>query len=67
MIEQAKFTYSRKKSSRKTKKKIEDQGLKQVEVVKALTPKEELKALKSEENQELESAEGTFPKNEKNK
>ena len=55
MIEQAKFTYSNLgKALEKQRKTIEDQGLKQVEA---------LKALKSEEDQELESIEGIFPKN----
>ena len=42
------------KALEKQRKKIEDQGIKQVEA---------WKALKSEENQELESIEGLFPKN----
>ena len=52
--EQAKFTYSPfGKSFEKQIKAIEDQGIKQVEA---------LKALKQEENQELESVKGRFPK-----
>ena len=54
VIEQAKFTYSNLgKALEKQRKTIEDQGLKQVEA---------LKALKSEEDQELESIEGIFQK-----
>ena len=45
------------------KSKVEDQGIKQVEAVKALKPKKSLKNLKPEENQELESVKGRFPKN----
>ena len=52
IIEQAKFTYSPLgKAFEKQIKTTEDQGLKQVEVLKALKP---------EEIQELESTEGTF-------
>ena len=54
MIEQAKFAYSPLgKVFRKQVKNIEDQGIKQVEALKALKP---------EENQELESIEKFFPK-----
>ena len=54
IIEQAKFTYSPLgKAFEKQMKTIEDQGIKQVEA---------LKALKLEENQELETIEMLFPK-----
>ena len=54
MIEQAKFAYSPLRIVfRKQVKTIEDQGIKQVEALKALKP---------EENQELESIEKKFPK-----
>ena len=54
IIEQAKFTYSPlEKTFEKQIKTIEDEGIKQVEALKALKP---------EENQELESIEGLFPK-----
>ena len=54
IIEQAKFTYSPLgKAFEKQIKTTEDQGIQQVEA---------LKALKSEENQELESTEELFPK-----
>ena len=55
LIEQAKFTYSPfGKSFKKQIKTIEDQGIKQVEVLKALKP---------EENKEdIKSIEGIFPK-----
>ena len=54
MIEQAKFAYSPLGIVfRKQVKTIEDQGIKQVEALKALKP---------EENQELESIEKNFPK-----
>ena len=54
MIEQAKFAYSPLGIVfRKHVKTIEDQGIKQVEALKALKP---------EENQELESIEKKFPK-----
>ena len=54
VIEQAKFTYSSLgKVLEKQVKTIEDQGIKQVEA---------LKALKSEENKESKSNEGLFPK-----
>ena len=59
VIEQAKFTYSPLgKSFEKQRKTIEDQ----VEAVKCLKPKEDLKYLKPEENQELESIEGLLQK-----
>ena len=52
IIEQAKFTYSPLgKAFEKQIKTTKDQGLKQVEALKALKP---------EEIQELESTEGTF-------
>ena len=52
IIEQAKFTYSPLgKAFEKQIKTTEDQGLKQVEALKALKP---------EGIQELESTEGTF-------
>ena len=52
VIEQAKFTYCPLgKALEKQRKKIEDQGMKQVESLKALKPEEE-----------LESIEGLFPK-----
>ena len=55
IIEQAKFKYSPLgKAFEKQIKTIEDQGIKQVEV---------LKTLKSDENQDLESIERIFPKN----
>ena len=54
IIEQAKFTYSPLgKAFEKQMKTIEDQGIKQVEALKALKP---------EENQELETIEMLFPK-----
>ena len=54
IIEQAKFTYSPLgKAFEKQIKTIEDQGIKQVEALKALKP---------EENQELETIEGLFLK-----
>ena len=54
IIEQAKFTYSPLgKAFEKQIKTTEDQGIKQVETLKALKP---------EENQELEPIEGLFPK-----
>ena len=53
IIEQAKFAFSfLGKSSEKQIKTMENQGIKQVK---------DLKALKPEENQELESIEGLFP------
>ena len=55
VIVQAKFTYSPLgKVLQKQTQTIEDQGIKQVEALKALKP---------EENQELESIEGRFLKN----
>ena len=55
MIEQAKFTYSPLgKDLEKQRKTIQDQGITKVQA---------LKSLKSEENQEIESFEGLFPKN----
>ena len=63
VIEQAKYTYSPLgKSFEKQRKTIEDQGITQVEALKCLKPKEDLKSLKPEENQELESIEGLFQK-----
>ena len=54
VIEQAKSTYSPLgKAFEKQIKTIEDQGIKQVEALKLLKP---------EQNQELESIEGPFPK-----
>ena len=54
-IEQAKFVYSPLgKAFEKQAKTIEDQGIKQVEALKTLNP---------EENQELKSIKGLFPKN----
>ena len=54
IIEQTKFTYSwRSKAFEKQIKTIEDQGIKQVEPLKALKP---------DENWELKSVEGLFPK-----
>ena len=54
IIKQAKFTYSPLvKAFKKQIKTIEDQGIKQVEALKALKP---------EKNQELESIEGLFQK-----
>ena len=61
MIEQATFTYSPLvKDSEKQGKKLEDQAT--VEAIKASNPKEALKALKPEENQELQSVKELFPK-----
>ena len=58
IIEQAKFTYSPvDKEFDKQVKTIEDEGIKQVEVIKAL---------KLEENQKLESSEKVFIKNMRN-
>ena len=58
VIEQAKFAYSPLgKAFEKLTKTIEDQGVKQVEALKALKPVE---------NQELESFEGLFPKHMRN-
>ena len=58
IIKEAKFTYSPLgKSFEKQIKTIEDQVIKKVEA---------LKALKSDENQDLESTEGIFPKKMKN-
>ena len=58
IIEQAKFTYSPLgKSFEKQMKTIENQGIKQVEA---------LNALKSDENQDLESIEGIFSKKDEN-
>ena len=54
-IEQAKFNFSPLgKALENQRKIIADQGIKQVEALKALKP---------EENQELQSIEGLFPKN----
>ena len=54
IIGQAKFTYPPLgKTFEKQRKNIEDQGIKQIEALKALNLKEYLKALKPEENQEL--------------
>ena len=54
IIEQAKIAYSPLgKAFEKQIKTIEDQGIKQVEALKTLKPKE---------NQRLESIEGLFPK-----
>ena len=47
----------------KQRKTIEDQGINQVEALKALKPEKVLKALKPADNQELESIEGLFTKN----
>ena len=61
VIEQSKFPYSPLgKALEKPRKIIEDQGIKQVEALKALKPKEHLKPLKPEESQELQSIEGRF-------
>ena len=58
ITEQAKFTYSPLgKAFEKQIKLIEDRGIKQVEALKALKP---------EENEELESIEGLFPKKMRN-
>ena len=58
VIEQAKFTYSPLgKAIEKQIKTIGDQGEKQIEA---------LKALKSDENQDLESIEGLFPRKMRN-
>ena len=58
IIEQAKFTYSPvDKEFDKQVKTIEDQGIKQIEVIKTL---------KLEENQKLESSERVFLKNMRN-
>ena len=58
IIEQTKFTYSPLgKAFKKQIKTITDQEIKQVEALKALKP---------EENQELESTEGLFPKKMRN-
>ena len=58
IIEQAKFTYSSvDKEFDKQVKTIEDQGIKQIEVIKTL---------KLEENQRLESRERVFLKNMRN-
>ena len=58
IIEQAKFTYSPvDKEFDKQVKTIEDQGMKQIEVIKTL---------KLEENQRLESSERVFLKNMRN-
>ena len=58
ITEQAKFTYSSLiKAFEKQIKTIEDQGMKQAETVKAL---------KQEENQEIESIQGLFPKKDDN-
>ena len=55
LIEQAKFTYSSLgKAFKKQIKTIEDQGEKQVEVLKVLKP--------VEHQQKMESIEGIFPK-----
>ena len=62
VIEQAKFTYSCfKKTLEKQRKTIEGQGIEQFEALKTLKPKEDLKALKLEENQG-----GTFSQKYKN-
>ena len=58
VIEQTTFAYSPLgKAFEKQLKTIEDQGIKQVKVLKALKP---------EENQELESIEELFPKKKRN-
>ena len=58
IIEQAKFTYfPLGKAYEKQIKAVEDQGIKQVEA---------LKILKLEENQDLDSTEGLFPKSMRN-
>ena len=45
MMEQARFTYSpSRKAFEKQKKPAKDQGIKQVETLKALKPEEELKS-----------------------
>ena len=55
IIKQAKFIYYLlEKAFEKQTKAIEDQGIKQIEA---------LKALKLKQNQELKSIEGIFPKN----
>ena len=54
VIKQAEFTYTPLgKTFGKQRKTIEDQGIKQIEALKALKLKKDLKALKPEENQEL--------------
>ena len=64
VIEQAKFAYyPLGKILEKQRKTIEDQGINQVEALKALKPEKVLKALKPAGNQELESIEGLFTKN----
>ena len=61
LIEQATFTYSPLvKDLGKQGKKLEDQAT--VEAIKASNSKEALKALKPEENQELQSVKELFPK-----
>ena len=55
IIEQAKFTYSPlAKAFEKQIKTIEDQGIKQVEALKALKPEEK--------KEDIKSVEGVFPK-----
>ena len=55
IIEQAKFTYSPlAKAFEKQIKTIEDQGIKQVEALKALKPEEK--------KEDIKSIEGVFPK-----
>ena len=62
-MEQAKFAYSALgKAFEKQSKTIEDQGIEQVEALKASKPEEALKVLKPRENQKLESIEGLFEK-----
>ena len=64
IIEKAKFAYSSLgKAFEKEAKAIKDQGIKQGKALKSLKAEEALKALKKEENQELKSIEGLFPKN----
>ena len=61
VTEQAKFTnFFLEKASKQKRKTIENQGTKQVEYLKILKTKEDLKAEKYEE---LESTEGPFLKN----
>ena len=64
IIEEAKFAYSPLgKTFEKQTKTIEDQGIKQIETLKASKPEKAFKTLEPEENQQLESIEGLFPKN----
>ena len=64
IIEQAKLAYSPLgKAFEKQRRTIEDQGIKQIEALKALKAKEDLKTSKPEKNLELESTEDLIPKN----